>query len=113
MGQGEPREPQPWLEQRLAELGVETADDMQLIEAKDLACDGIPAWQRAEFDERHPRRLYVENLPMAVHYDPKAKSITLERLGGIRKNPPKGWEQPAWAGWMVWFQDGSKVIKMK
>ncbi len=113
MGEGEVTEPESWLEQRLQQLGVESGEDMLLIEASDLAFFGIPSWERAEFDERHPRKLHLQNLPLAVHYDPGPRKITLERLGGIRKDPPKGWEIPAWSGWKVYFQDASRVIKVR
>jgi ATP-dependent helicase HrpB len=113
LGEGQPAEPADWLEGRLAELGVEGGEDMLLIEAQDLAFAGIPDWQRADFDERHPRELFLSNMHVAVRYEAGPKKVTLERIGGIRKDPPKGWEIPAWSGWRVFFQDASRVIRVR
>lgn len=108
--EGEVPEPESWLVERLEELGVESAEELELIEPEDLRFDGIPSWERDDFDRRYPAEFSLGDLTMAVHYDVRRKRITLERLDGTRKTRPKRWELPAWRGWQVRYREGSKVV---
>ncbi|WP_028116130.1 helicase-related protein [Ferrimonas senticii] len=110
---GDPIEPQLWLTQRLAELGVESADDLALIEPSDLRFAGIPDWQRAEFDQRYPQTLALPELQLQVEYSPKGKQILLHYLDGRRKDAPKRWELPAWSGWRIRYRKASKVVDVR
>jgi ATP-dependent helicase HrpB len=111
--QGDTPDAGDWLAQRLAELGVEEADDIALIEPQDLVFPGIPDWERERFDGKYPARLTIDTMKLAVHYDVGRKRITVERTGGDRKTKPQRWELPAWQGWRVRFRDGSKVVDVK
>ena len=113
MGEGESAEPPAWLETRLESLGVEIADDMELIEPEDIAFEGIPSWERAEFDERFPRVLRLENLWVAVHYDGRRKRLTLEYQKGVRRTDPMRKELPRWAGWKVFYRKGSREVEVR
>ena len=108
--QGEAPEPAPWLEQRLAELGVETLDDRALLEAPDLRFPGIPDWERERFDEKYPRRVTLSDLTMRAHYHIAQRQVELEHLSGKRKAAPRRWELPAWSGWRVRYRKASRVV---
>lgn len=110
---GEVPEAETWLENRLAELGVEQPEDIELVEPDDLKFAGIPDWERKRFDEKYPRTLTVDTLKLDVEYDVRRKRVTVEKTGGARKNPPQRWELPAWSGWKVRYRDGSKVVDVK
>jgi hypothetical protein len=111
--EGDVPEPEAWLIDRLAELGVETADDLALIEPDDLRFEGIPDWEREDFDRRYPPEFSLGDLVMSVSYDVRRKRITLDRLDGTRKTQPKRWELPAWRGWQVRYRQGSKVVEVR
>ncbi|MFP4696605.1 MAG: ATP-dependent RNA helicase, partial [Thiohalospira sp.] len=110
-GEGEPApEPAIWLAGRLAELGVEIGEDLMLLEPADLAFEGVPSWQRQRFDEHYPRRLNLEGAEARVHYDLRRRRIRVEKTGGRRRTIPGRGELPAWPGWRIEYQDGSRVV---
>lgn len=106
-------EPEPWLAQRLATLGVEEAEDLALLEPEDLRFEGIPEWQRDAFDRQYPRRLSLGDLRLDVYYHPAARRITLEKRGGERKAQPRRWELPSWTGWRVRYRQASRVVDIR
>ncbi len=105
-----PETAEAWLINRLAQLGVEEAGDEILLEPDDLVFEGIPEWEREEFDRRYPALVSLGDLVMDVTYEPKARRITLDRRHGTRKAEPKRWELPAWKGWKVRYRRGSRVV---
>jgi ATP-dependent helicase HrpB len=108
---GEEVEMRDWLAKRLAELGLERSEDLELLEPEDVRFEGVPDWERAEFDRNYPRRLSLANLEVEVEYEPARGRITLVKTSGIRKSPPQRWELPAWGrGWEVRFRAGSRVV---
>ncbi len=112
--EGDKADPERWLEHRLASLGIETFADLDLVEPEDLIFPGIPEWERLRFDERFPRRLDLPELTLTVYYDGARRRVTVERVGGRRKDPPKRMELPAaWHGWTIRFKDRSRVVEVK
>ncbi len=113
-GEGEPVEDPPgWLARRLADLGVEQPEDPALLEPEDLAFEGIPEWERPRFDRHYPRRLNLEGMAAAVHYEPRRKRVTVEKVSGRRTTVPQRKELPAWTGWQVQFRDGSRLVPVR
>jgi ATP-dependent helicase HrpB len=112
-GQGRETDLRSWLLGRLEAIGVEHSEDLHLLEPDDFSFDGVPEWERADFDRRYPRHLSLENLELEVEYEPQRRRITLVKTSGIRKAPPKRWELPAWGrGWTLQFRDGSRVVPL-
>jgi ATP-dependent helicase HrpB len=109
--QGEKVEAEKWLTNKLAELGLEESADIQLLDKEDLAFDGIPEWERDNFDRLYPRHLHLEELEIAISYEPEKWTITLQKTAGRRKNPPTRRELPPWSRkWTVRYREGSKVV---
>ncbi len=102
-----------WLTGRLAELGVETSEDLALIEPTDLRFPGIPEWERERFDRTYPRWVSLTDLEMAVHYDVRRRTVTVEKRAGRRRRDPQRWELPAWSGWRVMFQSASRAVELR
>lgn len=102
-----------YLSDKLSELGVERFDDLALIEAEDLLFEGIPDWQREEFDAMYPTKLALAQLNLAVEYQPKRKLVTLVYADGLRKTGPKRWELPRWLGWKIQYRKASRVVDVK
>jgi ATP-dependent helicase HrpB len=108
---GEQVDLRAWLAERLAEIGLETCEDLEVLEPEDLRFNGVPEWERDQFDRFYPRHLSLANLEVDVEYEPALSRITLVKTSGIRKDPPQRWELPAWGrGWEVRFRAGSKVV---
>lgn len=106
----EPLDAEQWLDGKLRQLGVQSPQDLALLEETDLKFNGIPAWERETFEQTYPRQLNLANLHMAVHYEPRKKRVTLEKISGVRKNQPQRKELPRWSGWSIRYRDGSKVV---
>lgn len=111
--QGDVPEAQEWLLKRLHQLGVEQGDDLLLLEPQDLRFDGIPCWERDEFDKRYPRRVNLTDMQLRIHYNVRRNEVVAEHIGGIRRNDPRRWELPAWRGWKVKYQRASRVVEIK
>ena len=104
---------EPYLKQKLVQLGVESFEDLALVEAEDLLFEGIPDWQREEFDGLYPAQLALAELKLAVSYEPKRKLVLLDYLNGSRKQGPKRWELPRWLGWKIQYRKASRVVDVK
>ncbi|MEI6859840.1 MAG: helicase-related protein [Shewanella sp.] len=102
-----------YLINRLKELGVESFDDLELIEVDDLLFEGIPDWQRQEFDNLYPVKLILADLKLTVEYHPKRKLVMLVYSNGSRKTGPKRWELPRWQGWKIQYKKASRVVDIK
>jgi HrpA-like RNA helicase len=102
-----------YLSDKLAELGVESFDDLELVEADDLLFEGIPDWQREEFDAMYPTKLALAELKVTVEYQPRRKLVTLVYASGLRKTGPKRWELPRWLGWKIQYRKASRVVDVK
>ncbi|MCL1095594.1 helicase-related protein [Shewanella kaireitica] len=102
-----------YLKQKLIQLGVESFEDLALVEAEDLLFDGIPDWQREEFDSLYPAGLQLPELKLTVSYEPKRKLVILDYVNGGRKQGPKRWELPRWLGWKIQYRKASRVVDVK
>ncbi|ACA89176.1 helicase domain protein [Shewanella woodyi ATCC 51908] len=102
-----------YLKDKLSELGVESFDDLELVEPEDLLFEGIPEWEREEFDAMYPLKLELAELKLAVEYLPKRKLVTLVYASGLRKGGPKRWELPRWLGWKIQYRKASRVLDIK
>ncbi len=112
-GEGESYQPSEWLQNQLALLGVELAEDMALIEPQDVRFEGIPQWEREEFMVSFPHHLNLENMKVDVEYRPASKWIILHYVRGIRKTAPQRKELPRWSGWKIRFKCASREIDVR
>ncbi|AMG31886.1 ATP-dependent RNA helicase [Grimontia hollisae] len=108
-----PVEPQRWVEQKLLALGVESADDLALIDRDDLNFEGIPSWEFDDFAGKYPLELQLPELQLAVEYLKGKRIVVLHHTGGKRKEGPKRWELPVWRGWKVQYRKASRVVDIR
>ncbi|WP_394201578.1 helicase-related protein [Marinagarivorans algicola] len=106
-------EPGTYLANKLMSLGLETVDDIPLIDAGDLAFDGVPDWQRAAIDEQYPQHLALANLQLKMDYQLDKKTVIMERVAGLRKTDPKRWELPKWQGLKIRYKVASRVVDVR
>lgn len=94
-------------------LGVESADDLALIDRDDLNFEGIPSWEFDDFAGKYPLELQLPELQLAVEYLKGKRIVVLHHTGGKRKEGPKRWELPVWRGWKVQYRKASRVVDIR
>nr|WP_240671671.1 hypothetical protein [Enterovibrio baiacu] len=104
---------QAWLEEVLTDLGVESAEDVLLLDSSDLHFDGIPGWEFDDFAEKYPLTLQLAQLNLTVEYNKAKRTVVLHHHSGLRKEGPKRWELPTWQGWRVQYKKASRVVDVK
>lgn len=102
-----------WLQSRLDELGVESFDDLELIDTNDFAFGGIPEWEYADFAAKYPLAIQLSGLTLTVEYFGKGKLVEVSHHSGSRKDDPKRKELPAWSGWRVKYRKASRVLDLR
>ncbi|MCW8327922.1 DEAD/DEAH box helicase [Photobacterium sp. SDRW27] len=102
-----------WLSEQLDALGVESAEDLELFTAEDFVFDGIPSWEREDFDLAFPYQVVLTDLTMRIEYHIKRKLVTAVHHSGKRKADPKRWELPRWQGWKIQYRKASRTIDIK
>ncbi|PSW10741.1 DEAD/DEAH box helicase [Photobacterium sanctipauli] len=102
-----------WLTEQLDALGIASVDDMELFSADDFAFDGIPEWEREDFDNEFPYQVILTDLTMAIEYHIAKKLVVAVHTSGKRKQDPKRWELPRWQGWRVQYRKASRNIDVR
>ncbi len=94
-----------WVHDRIAELGVESGEDLALLSMGDLTPDALPEHVGEALDREFPATVELGGLKFRVEVEVGAKRITLHNLGGrIKKLPPSSW-LPRFRGWSVRLED--------
>ena len=93
--------PHTWLVSRLDVLGVEVAEDWQLLSPDDLVFTEIDAGTIAEIEAQYPKEFSVNGAKFDVEYDPAQKSVTLRWERGIRQPTLSTVLLPRWNNWKV------------
>ncbi|MEC6797329.1 helicase-related protein [Photobacterium sp. S4TG1] len=99
-----------WLSQQIADLGIETIGDIGLFSADDFIFDGIPTWEREEFDNQYPHNVNLNDFELRIEYQISRKTVIAHYLRGNRKQDPKRWELPRWQGWRIKYKKASRTI---
>ncbi|CCQ11669.1 HrpA-like helicase [Pseudoalteromonas luteoviolacea B = ATCC 29581] len=111
--QAELPSPFDFIQKQYVALGVESLFDIELLEAHDLQYTGIESWQIDALKEKYPLTLTLAGQMLNVHYHLSAKRVTVEYVKGLRKEAPKRWELPAWAGLNIEYKRASKIVAIK
>ena len=93
--------PHTWLVSRLKVLGVEVAEDWQLLSPDDLTFTEIDPNTIAEIEAQYPKEFSVNGAKFDVEYDPAQKLVTLRWERGIRKPTLSPVLLPRWNNWKV------------
>ena len=93
--------PHAWLVSRLTELGVEVAEECQLLSSDDLVFTEIGADTIAEIDAQYPKEFSVNGAKFDVEYSPTEKLVTLRWQRGIRQPTLSTVLLPRWNNWKV------------
>ena len=93
--------PHAWLVSRLAELGVEVAEECQLLSPDDLVFTEIDTDTIAEIEAQYPKAFSVNGAKFDVEYSPTEKLVTLRWQRGIRQPTLSSVLLPRWNNWKV------------
>ncbi|MCB9764019.1 MAG: ATP-dependent RNA helicase [Alphaproteobacteria bacterium] len=109
------QEPPPpfadWLLQRLADLGLEEAEDLDLLSPEDVLPEALPPYVRDRLDRAFPRDLSIGDAIYRIRYDVAAREAILEQVSGLRKTPPPQALWPLLPGWrLVWEWKGRRRV---
>ncbi|MDV5168709.1 helicase-related protein [Photobacterium rosenbergii] len=109
----EPVDVREWLGEQIEALGVESTEDFDLFTNDDIIFDGIPEWERADFDQAYPYKVSLTDLTMRIEYHIPRKLVLAIHESGNRKADPKRWELPRWQGWKVQYRKASRTIDVR
>ena len=109
-----------WLIQRLADLGVETCEDLELIETTDLVPDlaletGIPDWESKPILEALPRLFHYQGGTYSCTVSSRTKTVLLEPVDAKAKkakDPPLR-VLPRFHGFRVSYKQGSRRQRLR
>ncbi len=104
-GEGRRPELEPWLAQRLDELGFEGSDDLALLLPEDFVHPDLPPSEREWLDRNYPRSVSVGDARYEVEYDPQRMEATLVKGSGGRGVLPNLVYLPEWPGWRLLHRD--------
>lgn len=93
--------PRTWLVSRLTTLGVEAAEEWQLLSAEDLTFTEIDAGTIAEIEAQYPKEFSVNGAKFDVEYNPAQKLVILRWQRGIRQPALSTILLPRWNNWKV------------
>ena len=93
--------PHEWLVSRLVVLGVEVAEEWQLLSPEDLVFTEIDADTIAEIEAQYPKEFSVNGAKFSVEYHPSEKLVTLRWERGIRQPTLSSVLLPRWNNWKV------------
>ena len=93
--------PHTWLVSRLTVLGVEVAEECQLLSSDDLVFTEIDAATIAEIEAQYPRAFSVNGAKFGVEYSPTEKLVTLKWQRGVRQPTLSTVLLPRWNNWKV------------
>jgi ATP-dependent helicase HrpB len=77
-----------WLASRVAELGVQSGDDLGLLSANDFVAPELPYESRGNIDSDYPLNVSVGDATYRADYDLAQNQVTLHRLKGTRNEAP-------------------------
>jgi ATP-dependent helicase HrpB len=105
--------PEAWLLQRLADVGLERADELALLEPADLLPPALDPAEAARLDSAFPRSLDIGDASYAIAYDPSRRTATLKQVGGTRKTPPPDRLLPRLPGWRLELDRKNKITRLR
>jgi hypothetical protein len=102
-----------WLLARLAELGLEDADDLALLEPEDLLPAAPPEPLSSQIVRRFPLDLSIGDATYRVAYDVSRRIATLHQVSGQRKTPPPDRYLPSLQGWKLMWEHKNRVRTLR
>jgi ATP-dependent helicase HrpB len=102
-----------WLASRVSELGVESGEDLALLEPTDLLPPDLPEHLRAQLDKTFPRRLDLPDATYEVEVRPGRRWVILEKVRGSRRVPPPVSFLPRFEGFAIKIRHKGTLVTLR
>ena len=102
-----------WLLARLTELGLESGDDMALLDAEDLLPEEPPEEIAANIERRFPTRLNIGDAAYEIEYQVSKRTAILHQVRGRRKLPPSPVHLPRLPGFKLFWEYKNRVLPIQ
>lgn len=100
-----PPSAEDWLRARLVEAGVESGDDVALLDPDEFLADDLPLVAREALDRLYPRRLELPDVTYRLEYDVPKRQVALVPIQGSRRTPPPLQWLPKFEGFSIILRD--------
>lgn len=111
-GLSEAEDARSFLLERLATLGLETEEELELLEVEDLLPPPLPPHVEAAIDRDYPRRFDLGEAKYRVRYDLAARrAVFILESGGRHTAPPRSY-LPRLPGLKVSIQAGGTTVEI-
>jgi len=90
-----------WLAARVAELGLESGEDLQLVSGGDFVFPSLPTSASEFLEKKYPLNFAAEEDRYGATYELGKRRVTVEHLSGRRKEPPSNFYLPSFPGLSV------------
>ncbi len=101
-----PPQLEPWLLQRLEELGVESGEDLALLSADDFLPEDVSTALLPQLKERFPQNVDLGDAFYEVEYDLPRRQVLLNLVRGTKTKPPQAQYLPRFEGFKVFVEAG-------
>jgi len=102
-----------WFLHRLAELGVEGAEDLELLSPGDVLFGELPYEVRDVLDREFPREVSTADARYAVEVDLDENEVTLRYVQGNRGRTPSLASLPAFVGFSIRVDTGNGLAVLR
>ena len=102
-----------WIRNRLLELGLESGDDLPLLEAEDLTVPQLPEAIREQLEREFPLRVNVGDAAFEASYDLPRRQVVLKLVAGHRQTPPPAAYLPRFGGFRVFAEAGGTMHRVR
>ena len=109
----EPPELKDWFTEHLLSLGVESADDLQLLSDADYLPEDLDSTLCALLSERYPSQVDLGDASYRVDYDLTKNQALLIMTKGSRKVPPSAQYLPKIEGFKLFVEAGGVLHAVK
>ncbi|MCA9548903.1 MAG: ATP-dependent RNA helicase [Myxococcales bacterium] len=103
---GLPTELERWLEARLAQLGLEDPEDVELVDEQDLLPPALPDYLAERLGREYPATVELGDASYRAEYQPLRRKVILHLVRGQRRSPPPRQYLPRFPGLTIHIQAG-------
>ena len=113
-GKKEPGIPiQEYFESRLEELGVESCEDLELLEESDFLSRNLDPTQLEELSKTYPQTYQMGGAVFQVSYFPLKKQVILNSLNKTKGIKINARHLPRWNGWKIELNERGRKTTLR
>ncbi len=102
-----------WVSHRMDELGLESGEDLELLEPDDWLPPPLPDRFRERMRRDYPRTIDLGTAFYHVHYDFRRMEVVLKKVRGTLKGLPPNNYIPAFRGMAVYIEERGRILTLR